>query len=90
LIIGKELATHLNLNTGDTVNVISPMGNITPMGMIPKMKQFRVVGIFNTGMFEYDSTLAYVSLQKPRPFFGMGDKVTGIQLKVKNVYGPAK
>jgi lipoprotein-releasing system permease protein len=87
LIIGKELATHLNLNTGDMVNVISPMGNITPMGMIPKMRQFRVVGIFNTGMFEYDSSLAYVGLHEAQAFFGMGDKVTGIQLKVKNVYG---
>jgi len=86
VIIGKELAKHLNLYPGDMVNVISPLGNITPMGMIPKMKQFRVVGIFNTGMFEYDSTLAYVGLNEAQSFLGMDDAVTGIQLKVMDVY----
>jgi lipoprotein-releasing system permease protein len=86
LLIGKELARNLNLRLGDRINVVSPMGNITPLGMIPRMKPFRVVGIFNTGMFEYDSTLAYVSLTQAQTFFDLGDTVTGIQLKVKDVY----
>ncbi len=86
VVIGKELAKHLNLYLGDTVNVISPLGNITPLGMIPKMKKFRVVGIFNTGMFEYDSSLAYVGLSDAQSFLGMGDTVTGVQLKVADVY----
>ncbi len=86
LMVGKELAKHLNLFLGDKVNVISPMGNITPLGMMPRMKPFRVTGIFNTGMFEYDSTLAYVSLNQAQRFFDLGDTVTGIQLKVEDVY----
>jgi lipoprotein-releasing system permease protein len=86
VVIGKELAKHLNLYVGDTVNVVSPLGNITPLGMIPKMKRFRVVGIFNTGMFEYDSTLAYVALGEAQSFLGLNDTVTGIQLKVSDVY----
>ena len=86
LVVGKELAKHLGLLVGDTVNVISPMGNITPLGMMPRMKPFRVVGIFNTGMFEYDSTLAYISLAQAQAFFDLGDTVTGIQLKVDDVY----
>lgn len=86
LLVGKELAKHLNLFVGDKVNVISPMGNITPLGMMPKMKPFRVAGIFNTGMFEYDSSLAYVSLDQAQSFFDLGDTVTGIQLKVDDVY----
>jgi lipoprotein-releasing system permease protein len=86
LIIGKELAKNLNLYVGDPVNVISPLGNITPLGMVPKLKQFRVAGIFNTGMFEYDSTLAYVSLGEAQSFLGLDDTVTGIQLKVADVY----
>jgi lipoprotein-releasing system permease protein len=86
LLLGKELAKHLNLSVGDKVNVISPMGNITPLGMMPKMKPFRVAGIFNTGMFEYDSTLAYVSLGQAQSFFDLGDTVTGVQLKVEDVY----
>lgn len=86
LMVGKELAKHLNLYLGDKVNVISPIGNITPLGMMPRMKPFRVTGIFNTGMFEYDSTLAYVSLDQAQRFFDLGDTVTGIQLKVEDVY----
>jgi lipoprotein-releasing system permease protein len=86
LLLGKELAKHLNLFVGDKVNVISPMGNITPLGMMPKMKPFKVAGIFNTGMFEYDSTLAYVSIGQAQTFFDLGDTVTGIQLKVEDVY----
>lgn len=89
LVIGKELARSLNLQVGDRVNVISPMGNITPLGMVPKMKGYRVAGIFNTGMFEYDSTLAYVWLKDAQSFLGMGDAVTGIQLKVADVYATA-
>ena len=86
IVIGRELSRHLNLAIGDRVNVVSPTGSITPMGMMPKLKPFRVVGIFNTGMFEYDSTLAYVSLIQAQNFFDLGDSVTGIQLKVGDVY----
>jgi lipoprotein-releasing system permease protein len=86
VIIGQELAKNLNLYLGDTVNIVSPMGNITPFGMIPKTKQFRVAGIFNTGMYEYDATLAYTSLREAQTFLSMGDTVTGIQLRVKDVY----
>ena len=86
LVIGKELAKNLGLFLGDTVDVISPMGNITPFGMMPKMRHFHVSGIFNTGMFEYDSTLAYVSLSEAQNFLALGDVVTGIQLKVRDVY----
>lgn len=86
IIIGRELAKNMNLFLGDTINVISPLSNLTPLGMVPKMRSFRVVGIFNTGMFEYDSTLAYVDLTEAQQFLSLGDVVTGIQLKVKDVY----
>ncbi len=86
ILIGRELARHLNLGVGDRVNVVSPTGTITPLGMMPKLKPFRVVGIFNTGMYEYDSTLAYVSLDQAQKFFDLGDTVTGIQLRVADVY----
>ncbi|MGB4600666.1 MAG: lipoprotein-releasing ABC transporter permease subunit [Trichlorobacter sp.] len=87
ILIGRELSRHLNLMVGDRVNVVSPIGTITPLGMMPKLKAFRVVGIFNTGMFEYDSTLAYISLGQAQRFFDLGDTVTGIQLRVADVYG---
>jgi lipoprotein-releasing system permease protein len=86
IVLGKELAKNLHLSLGDMVNVVSPLGTITPFGMIPKMKQFRVAGLFNTGMFEYDTTLAYVGLKEAQSFLSLGDAVTGIQLKAEDVY----
>jgi lipoprotein-releasing system permease protein len=86
IIIGKELAKNLNVFVGDSLSVVSPLGNITPFGMVPKMKRFRVAGLFNTGMFEYDSTLAYIGLRNAQEFLSLGTTATGIQLKVNNVY----
>jgi len=86
LIVGKELAKNLGLFLGDPVDIVSPLGNLTPLGMIPKMKRYRVVGLFDTGMLEYDSTLAFVALKEAQSFLGLGDKVTGVQLKVTDIY----
>ena len=86
IIIGKELARHLGTFLNEPITVISPMGTMTPMGMAPRMKQFKVVGIFNVGMYEYDSSLAYISLKEAQRFFDMGDAVTGIGIKVDDVY----
>ena len=86
VILGAELAKHLSTAPGDTIQVISPMGTMTPMGMMPKMKSFRVVGIFHSGMYEYDNTMAYVSIESAQKFFGMGDQVTGVEVKTGNIY----
>jgi lipoprotein-releasing system permease protein len=86
IILGVELAKHLGVSLNDAVQVISPLGTITPMGMMPKMKRFRVAGIFYSGMYEYDNTMAYVSLESAQKFFGMGARVTGIEIKVNNIY----
>ncbi len=56
------------------------------MGMMPKMKSFRVKGIFHSGMYEYDNTLAYVSLESAQKFFSMGAHVTGIEIKTDDIY----
>lgn len=90
VIIGKELAKNLNVFVGDSLNVVSPMGTITPFGMVPKMKRFRVAGLFNTGMFEYDSTLAYIGLREAQDFLSLGSAVTGVQLRVDDVYQAGK
>ncbi len=86
LILGSELAKNLNLQIGDSLNVVSPLGTMTPFGMVPKLKRFRVAGLFNTGMYEYDSTLAYVGLAAAQEFLSLGTAVTGIQLRVADVY----
>jgi lipoprotein-releasing system permease protein len=86
IFIGKELAKFFGLSYRDEVTVISPLGEQTPMGMVPKMKKFRVVGIFDSGMYEYDSKWAYIFLPAAQQFFQMGDAVTGIEVKVSNPY----
>lgn len=86
LIVGRELAFFLGISAGDVVNVISPMGEIGPMGMLPKTRPFRITGIFEIGMFEYDSNLALTDIRSAQDFFGMGNTVTGITLKLNDIY----
>src|SRR6185436_13827648 len=62
LLIGKELARQLGVTVGDTVSVISPLGTPGPAGMVPRIKRFVVAGVFDSGMFDYDTTLAYMAL----------------------------
>ena len=86
IVIGKEMARNLGIFLYDTITIISPVSISTPMGMVPRMKKFIVVGIFESGFYEYDSTLAYLSLQSCRDFLQMGDTVTGIDIKVNDIY----
>ncbi len=86
IILGKELSEHLNASIDDHINVVSPVGKLTPIGMTPRVKKFRVVGIFDTGMYEYDSSLAFISVKAAQKFFKMGNKVTGIEVKVDDIY----
>ena len=86
IILGVELAKHLSVSLNDSIQVISPLGTVTPMGMMPKMKRFRVKGIFYSGMYEFDNTMAYVSLASAQNFFSMGDRVTGIEIKTNDIY----
>ena len=86
IVIGKELAKNMGLFLFETVSIISPMGVSTPMGMVPKMKKFVVVGIFDSGFYEYDSTLAYISLKDCQEFLGLGEQVTGLEMKVNDIY----
>jgi lipoprotein-releasing system permease protein len=86
IILGGELAKHLSVSPGDSLQVISPLGTMTPMGMMPKMKRHRVVGVFHSGMYEYDNSMAYVSIESAQKFFGMESQVTGIQVKTDDLY----
>ena len=86
ILIGRELAKNLGVFLHETVYVVSPSGVATPMGMVPRMKPFLVVGIFESGFFEYDTTLAYISLKNCQEFLGMGEMVTGIEIRVDDIY----
>ena len=82
IILGKNLAADLRVGVDDRVRLISPSGPLTPMGIIPKIKTCRVAGIFETGMFEYDSTLVYMSLGNVQNFLGVDDVAHGIEVAV--------
>ncbi len=84
--IGNEMSRNLNLNLGDYLNVISPLGALTPMGRLPRMKPFRVSAIFHSGMYEFDNTLVYTSIPSLQEFLGLGDKVTGLEVEIADIY----
>jgi lipoprotein-releasing system permease protein len=87
IVIGKEMAKNLGIYLFDPITIISTTGGIsTPMGMVPRMKKFVVVGIFESGFYEYDSSLAYLSLKSCQDFLQMGDTVTGIDIKVNDIF----
>lgn len=81
IVIGKELALALRVFVGDEVNVVSPFGDLGPAGPQPKSRPFRVAAIFYSGMYEYDAKFAYVELAAGQKFFGVGDSVTGLEVK---------
>ena len=86
IILGRELARTLGVIPGESVTVISPQGALTAVGMVPKMRRFTVAGTFEVGMYEYDSSLAYVSLGVAQEFAGLGDRVTGIEVKLRDPF----
>jgi lipoprotein-releasing system permease protein len=85
LVIGRELAHALRVVVGDEVNVVSPFGDLGPGGPQPKSRPFRVAAVFYSGMYEYDSKFAYIDLGAAQRFFGTGDAVTGLEVKVQDV-----
>ncbi len=86
IVLGQELAKQLGLSLGDMVSVVSPLGEISPLGRVPKMRSFRLVGTFESGMFEYDSTISFVSLAQAQAFLSMPGRVTGLEVKTRDIY----
>lgn len=92
IIIGRELSNLIGATVGDTVKVcivvnpFSPYGKIGPFGLMPKIREFGVIGVFDYGMIEYDSSTAYVSLEDAMDFFETRSKITGIEVRVDDIY----
>jgi len=86
IVLGSDLARALRVLPDDKVTLIAPQGLVTPAGLVPRLKQFRVVGIFEVGMFEYDSGLALVSLEDAQKLFQLGDRVSGVRLKLEDLF----
>jgi len=86
VILGKELAGALGVRKDDKVTLIAPQGLVTPAAVLPRVKQFRVVGIFEAGMFEYDSGLALIHIKDAQVLYQMGDGVSGVRLKLQELF----
>jgi lipoprotein-releasing system permease protein len=85
IVLGSELARALRVDLGEQVVLIAPQGQVTPAGLLPRLKQFRVVGVFEVGMFEYDSGLALIHLRDAQTLYRMQDQVSGVRLKLNNL-----
>lgn len=85
IILGVELARQLRVGTGDKIRLISPNGPLSPLGILPKVRTCRIAGLFETGMFEYDSTMGFVNLETARILTGLDRGVHGIEVRVDNV-----
>ena len=86
IVLGKEMADELGATVGSEVLVTSPQGELTPFGMVPKYNRFRVVGIFNSGFYDYDTSWAFARLSDAQRLFGLGDLISVIQFKVDDIY----
>ena len=87
VLVGHELARQLGVFVGDPINIISPLSATPgPLGVVPRVKRFVIVGVFDSGMFEYDSALIYMSLADAQQFFTLGEQVTGVEVKIRDVY----
>lgn len=86
IIIGNELSRKVEAHPGDTLTVVSPDGESTPSGRAPKTRKYKVAAIFDSGMYDYDASMAFISLKESQDFLGLGDRVTGLEIKVRDVY----
>lgn len=86
IVLGSELSRALGAFTGDKVALIAPQGQVTPAGVIPRLKQFTVVGTFEIGMFEYDSSLALVHLEDAQKLYQLGGATSGVRLKLDDLF----
>ncbi len=86
IVLGQDMADNLGATVGSVVLVTSPQGELTPFGMVPKYNRFRVVGIFNSGFFDYDSSWAFARLADAQQLFGLGDLVSVLEFKVDDIY----
>ena len=86
IVLGKELARNLGVVEGDLIYLMSPQGMLSPIGHLPAMKQFKITGFFQSGMYEYDQTFAFINLKDAQKMLRMGDSVSGIDIRVTDIY----
>ena len=85
-VLGEDLADNLGATVGSVVLVTSPQGELTPYGLVPKYKRFRVAGLFKSGFYDYDSSWGLIRLEDAQTLFGLGDVISVIEVKVDDIY----
>lgn len=90
IVLGRDMADNLGATVGSVVLVTSPQGELTPFGMVPKYNRFRVVGIFDSGFYDYDASWAFVRLKDAQQLFGLGDLISVIEFKIDDIYNADK
>ena len=86
LLLGRELALRIGAQVGDVVDIVTASSTLSPMGLLPKRKRFEVAGIFNTGLYEFDSSTALVAIGVAQRLFGLEGRASYIQVKVRNIF----
>lgn len=86
ILLGRELAFTVGAQVGDLVDIVTPSASLSPMGLMPKRRRFQVTGLFNTGLYEFDANTALVSLPTAQKLLGIEDKVSFLQVKIRNIF----
>jgi lipoprotein-releasing system permease protein len=89
IVLGRELAKQLHVYVGDEITLISPLGDLGPMGVLPRSRRFRVAAIFYSGMYEYDASQAYLKIEAAQEFLDLGSRITGIEVKLDDAQAVA-
>jgi lipoprotein-releasing system permease protein len=86
ILLGKEIAFSIGASVGDVVTILTSSSRLSPLGLVPKTKRFLVSGLFSTGLYEFDSTTALISLRSAQKFFGLEDKINHLQIKIDDIF----
>jgi lipoprotein-releasing system permease protein len=87
IVLGRELARNLGVVKGDMIYLISPRGMLSPIGHVPAMKQFQVTGYFESGMYDFDGSFAYIRMDDAQKLLRLGESVSAVEVRVTNIYG---
>jgi lipoprotein-releasing system permease protein len=90
IVIGEDLARKFGVSIGSTITMVNPLGETSAIGMVPKMRKFQLVAIFDAGMYDYNTGFVYISIPEAQKFFNMEGRISGIQVRVDEIYNAGK
>jgi len=90
IILGRELANAMGVFEGEKITLVTPQANVTPVGVMPRLKRFTVIGVFEAGMHQFDRSMAIIHIQDAQKLFSMGESVEGLRLKLDDMFSAYK